>query len=121
MSPLEGPLKMQPPVVPTGKLRLKEVVPAAPPPAPPPRALPPHPVLPAPGRSPMGNPLKEFFLSRELTASIQPRGLKGEHHLNALQMFFLPFLATARRAWSGGGHSTIQAAFCVPPANFLKL
>ena len=75
-----------------------------------------------PGRSPKGNPLKEFFLSRELTASIQRRGLKGEHPLNALQMFLLAFLATAaRRAWSGGGHRAIQAAFSVPPANFFKL
>lgn len=52
---------------------------------------------PAPGRSPKESPLKEFFLSRELTASIQPRGLKGEQHVNALQMCFLPFLATAGR------------------------
>lgn len=72
---------------------------------------------------PKGKPLKEFFLSRELTASIQPRGLKGEHRINALQMCFLPLLATAaRRAWSGGGgHSLIQAVFSVPPANFFRL
>ena len=59
----------------------------------------PHPAVQScsaqPGRSPKGNALKEFFLSRELTASIQRRGLKGEHPLNALQMFLLAFLATA--------------------------
>lgn len=82
-----------------------------PPPPPPPRARPrsararqgaPLPTAraprpPAPDRSPKESPLKEFFLSRELAASIQPRGLEGEHHVNALQMCFLPFLATAGR------------------------
>ena len=118
MSPLEGPLKCSHFAVESGKLRLKEVVPA-----PPPSTLrASRPAPPAPGSSPKGKPLKEFFLWRELTASIQPRGLKGEHHTNSLQMCFLPFLATAeRRAWSGGGHSAIQAAFSVPPANFFKL
>lgn len=128
MSPLEGPLKSSHLVGQTGKLRLGERPPRHP--ARPRRARARQgaplaaagPAPPAPGRSPKENALKEAFLRRELAACIQPRGLGGDHHTNALQMCCLPFLATAaRRAGSGSSHGAIQAAFSVPPANFCKL
>lgn len=59
----------------------------------------------------LGPPRKAIFFSRELSASIQPRGLKGEPRTNALQMSLLRFATAAPR-----GAPQAAARSCSDPA-----